>query len=495
MIRSKRGQQELQRGHYIQRTVEKYPIPSHFKAADIDWQWLAGWFQGDGCLKGYITTNRSCRLGGVVQIHLSTGQHIKSLYILCAIAQFFGKRYSQVQYKQNNIMSVSLSQQQSIKLTLDKFKGLMFGDKWFDLQACTYVCTQQLQGKAKTIQGQLELAQYIAHHFKGQNKLSDMNAKLKLKQMYEKTQTYFFKNIYCNEVVLYNSHLPKNSLHERFLLGFIEAEGCFHIRLKLRTSIYPLVEPQLIFYIKQYGDKNKFILEDILRAMGQKGSLRGKQGVYYQLDIADQKQIIQFVIPFFLQNMPLSAKYFDFAKFVEIGWGKQAGLNQQMQWNLRMIDQIFSMNTNKNIRTERTTHNIHQYKFYLQLVCNQEEAKLKKRNLKTFKMLIFDWVTNWRYILRGTQIQKNFAIKWFDNIIIQQFKMYSNDYSGYKQDVRKILQFVINQVAPLEKEINCENFDDLQWFEQLQSIKGEEYKNQIKPFQFIISQTDLARNK
>eukprot|EP01023_Acetabularia_acetabulum_P045199 TRINITY_DN4577_c1_g1_i1.p1 TRINITY_DN4577_c1_g1~~TRINITY_DN4577_c1_g1_i1.p1 ORF type:complete len:258 (+),score=-0.67 TRINITY_DN4577_c1_g1_i1:85-774(+) len=229
--------------------------------------------------------------------------------------------------------------------------------------------------------------------------------------------------------------------------------------------------------------------------MGHKGSLQLSQGKYYQLYVGNQKQIIQQVIPFFQRNMLLSAKYFDFAKFVEIGWGQQAGLNNQLQWNLDMIDKVFSMNTNKTTRTERITHNIHQYKFYLQIACNREEVRLKKRNLKTFKMLIFDWVTNWRYILRGTQIQKNFAIKWFDNIIIQQFKMYSNDYSGYKQDVRKILQFVINQVAPLEKEINCENFDDLQWFEQLQSIKGEEYKNQIKPFQFIISQTDLARNK
>eukprot|EP01025_Chloroclados_australasicus_P049789 TRINITY_DN5692_c0_g2_i2.p1 TRINITY_DN5692_c0_g2~~TRINITY_DN5692_c0_g2_i2.p1 ORF type:complete len:548 (+),score=21.44 TRINITY_DN5692_c0_g2_i2:220-1644(+) len=456
----------------------------------MDLQWLAGWMEGDGCIKANIEEGASMTLKHAIKVYFLTNQNNKSLYILCDIAKFIGLRRSQVHFDKSGMMRCSLRSATKIHKLLARMKNLFVGEKWFDCVLAKYISYRLCNRQGSFIENQILTGRYIVQNDNRTKTLHTQKlAKMELiagKLGCSITQTQ------TNSMVIYGCHKPNYSLHERFLLGFIEAEACFHVELITNHTLYPIISPKANFSIVQKGSLNRFILEEINKAFGNRCQVQSFENILFRLQTANQDIILENVIPFFQRNIPLSAKYYDFAKFVEICWGVQAGKHKNQGWLENAVKLSFSMNNSSNpVKTGRRVYSLEQYMMYMSLAKDENEVKHKKRNLKVYKLLIFQWIKHWRFLNNGTEKQTEAAKKWFEGLKMKDVQLHLSNDKDCFEDVNKVLNFVAQQVAC--QETKTKPVDDIyRWFEVFVELKDTQFGQlKCKPYFLVYKQLSL----
>eukprot|EP01023_Acetabularia_acetabulum_P051349 TRINITY_DN5661_c0_g1_i7.p1 TRINITY_DN5661_c0_g1~~TRINITY_DN5661_c0_g1_i7.p1 ORF type:complete len:580 (-),score=-0.58 TRINITY_DN5661_c0_g1_i7:227-1966(-) len=548
-VRGKNIPYKIERLQRFSKYLYQYPPPKHYKGVqNLDMQWIAGFYQGDGSVKVYLVRTQSRALNAALQARFVISQTIKSYYIIQDLSSYYplvGYNNFKIHQVTRDIAVTKITSYKDLKRTLFKMKGLFVGDKWFDYTICSYISQQLSKDFGKCHQKFVSMANYVVQNQKEYKtvterqlkkltraQISTMNQINVLEQVKRKATSRGIPvpKLDYNELVPYLCHLPHGSLDERFILGFIEAEGCFHVNLGLTMSNYPLIQPSLRFMVTQKGDKNVFVLFDILDKFGGKGSLMAKnernsqqipskieaksktsrqklqvdtsQGLQnflkqiqnntsdntlYQLQIKNQSVIRDFLVPFFQRHVPLTNKYYDFEKFAEVSFGNHAGKNKSQGWIRQVVYSTFSMNNGVDYKSKRQFV-IQQYLFYMGLANSYEDVKLKKRNLQIFQQLIFNWVLKWKHINVGTKLQQKNAINWLKNLELQKLEQLDR---GTYDEVIQVLDFVAGEVSKFEQHVKSFNNVDHQWLFQFSQSNAKYAKLKCRPLLLILDQIDL----
>ncbi len=137
--------------------------------------------------------------------------------------------------------------------------------------------------------------------------------------------------------------LKKRNRLRQYLLGFIDAEGCFSISLKKQkdTRFGWVLDP--IFQVTQHAT-NKIILEQIKNELSC-GRIIEKPGqqdtLIYVVD--NRRQLIEKVIPFF-NKYQLVVKFADFERFKQVVLGLETKEHKNKNGFIKLMEIAFDMN-------------------------------------------------------------------------------------------------------------------------------------------------------
>jgi len=140
------------------------------------------------------------------------------------------------------------------------------------------------------------------------------------------------------------SKLLRKKRYLRFyILGFVDAEGCFSVSLKRQktTRFGWVLDP--IFQVTQHKS-SKTILEHIKKELGC-GRIIEKPGQKDTLIflVDNRRQIKERVIPFF-EKYRLLSKNGDFQKFNEIVTGLENKMHYEKETFMKLVKKAFKMN-------------------------------------------------------------------------------------------------------------------------------------------------------
>ena len=140
------------------------------------------------------------------------------------------------------------------------------------------------------------------------------------------------------------SKLLRKKRYSRFyILGFVDAEGCFSISVKKQDDARFgwVLDP--IFQVTQH--KNSRIILELIKNELTCGRIIEKSGqpdtLVYLVD--NRRQLAEKIIPFFEKYKPL-AKYNDFQKFKEIVSGLENKEHKNLEQFKHLVRKAFEMN-------------------------------------------------------------------------------------------------------------------------------------------------------
>ncbi len=137
--------------------------------------------------------------------------------------------------------------------------------------------------------------------------------------------------------------LPKGRYRRYYLLGIVDAEGCFSVALKkVGTARFGWVlDP--VFHVTQHR-QHRAVLE-LAQSELQCGRIVEKHGqtdcLVYVVD--NRRQLVEKVIPFFQKYRPL-AKESDFLRFRRIVHALERGAHSDARRFAALVREAFSMN-------------------------------------------------------------------------------------------------------------------------------------------------------
>ena len=140
------------------------------------------------------------------------------------------------------------------------------------------------------------------------------------------------------------SKFRKGKMLRYYLLGFIDAEGCFSVSLKKQetTRFGWVLDP--VFQVTQHNDHREIL--DMIKSEMSCGRVMPKPGqedcLIFVVD--NRRQLIEKVVPFFENYKPIAKKR-DFEAFKNIVFGLERKEHADKESFRRLIETAFKMNS------------------------------------------------------------------------------------------------------------------------------------------------------
>lgn len=106
----------------------------------------------------------------------------------------------------------------------------------------------------------------------------------------------------------------KQFLDPNWVLGFIDAEGCFHVAIQKNKSMRLGVQVQLQFAIGQHM-QDKLLMERFITFFNGVGQVTASGGLMYQYRMRGMDDLEHVLFPFLDSYPLLSMKSVDYANF------------------------------------------------------------------------------------------------------------------------------------------------------------------------------------
>eukprot|EP01026_Neomeris_dumetosa_P038356 TRINITY_DN3125_c0_g1_i6.p1 TRINITY_DN3125_c0_g1~~TRINITY_DN3125_c0_g1_i6.p1 ORF type:complete len:339 (+),score=46.59 TRINITY_DN3125_c0_g1_i6:727-1743(+) len=183
--------------------------------------------------------------------------------------------------------------------------------------------------------------------------------------------------------------LQKSQISELFVVGLTDADGSFRVALSAVSTQWPLVRVQLYFDLGVRLDNVALLHEIQERYFDGKGRIvSGQSKNYIYLRIQCLKDILEVVIPFYLRNLLLSAKYFDFEKFATVAYLMKFQRHKTLQGVKQIIELLYDSSPQGNVKENARQYSKEQYLKFVSLAQTPQKFQKLKAELVDLKQEI-----------------------------------------------------------------------------------------------------------
>lgn len=127
------------------------------------------------------------------------------------------------------------------------------------------------------------------------------------------TTTYMLKQSIKTNIMAMQRQAISN-LNPHWVLGFIDAEGCFHVAIQKNNTMRLGVQVQLHFSVAQHA-QDKLLLEQFVPFFDGAGQVTASGGSMYQYRIRGMDDLENKLFPFLESHPLVTQKSLDYANF------------------------------------------------------------------------------------------------------------------------------------------------------------------------------------
>jgi len=271
--------------------VDNNPQTKHIKK--LNPHWVTGFTDGEGCFTVKLRKSSLYTVGWRVQAVFAIKLHKRDLDILTRIREFFGVG-TVIVNKTEAIFAVH-SLKEIIKIIIPHFDSYpLLTQKYADFLLFKQIVLIMAEKKHTTEEGLREI----------------LSIRAALNLGFSDTLKKFFSKI----VPASRPVVPiRNIIDPNWLVGFVDAEGCFHIviqKAKLSFKVWS------IFQITQHS-RDTLLMESLVQFLGCGKVSNRNSTPTVDLRVTELITIYTNIVPFFQKYELQSLKQFDFNLFCE----------------------------------------------------------------------------------------------------------------------------------------------------------------------------------
>jgi hypothetical protein len=336
------------------------PASSGTKKNFLNPYYLTGFVDGEGCFLINIYPKSNYKAGYLVSLTFKLKIHSKDINLLENIKNYFN--VGNITYRKDGYVEFIVSSIKDIKVLIDHFDSYpLLTQKWADYQIFkqTFII--------------INLKEHLTKE--GVNKI------LSLKAVFNNGLSDSLKKAFPDLIPAIRPKTPTPKIIDpNWVSGFVDAEGCFFIRLSST-----LTSASLVFKVAQHIRDVK-LLEEFINYFNcgyfKLSTTTGGEFVVTKFSDLNQK-----IIPFFKEYPILGLKSLDFKDFVKASeiLQNKAHLTKE---GINEIKQIKSrMNRGRSINMGHSVGLLSSVdkKYYSTMSCASEPKILKENNDKSFK--------------------------------------------------------------------------------------------------------------
>lgn len=291
--------------------------------------WVTGFADGESSfMVGIVKTNQR-KVKWAVRPRFSIGLHIRDLALLKQIQAFFGigviykhSKYS-VQYRVESL--------NDLQVIIDHFdKYPLITQKFADFLLFKQIVEKMNEKKHLTLKGLEEI----------------INIKASLNNGLSNVLKKAFPNV---NIVKRPMVALKKTLNPYWVVGFVDGEGCFYVKVRKDSNYKTGYQVQLLFQITQHL-RDKELINILIKHFGCGYTEIDKRGPVINLRVTKFADIKEKVISFFDKYSLKGSKlldYYDFCKIVSL---MKNNLHLTSKGIMEILTIKLRMNTKRNLK-------------------------------------------------------------------------------------------------------------------------------------------------